>query len=50
MMGDDRPVHTDPGARYFGGTVEQLSLVPMGEAQLGRLKLADWVKRKRDVS
>lgn len=46
MMGDDRPVHADPGARYFGGKVEQLSLVPMGEAQLGRIKVADWVRRK----
>jgi uncharacterized protein YbjT (DUF2867 family) len=46
MMGDDRPVHADPGARYFGGKVEQLSLVPEGEAQLGRIKLADWVRRK----
>ena len=39
MMGDDRPVHADPGARYFGGRVERLSLVPTGEAQLGRIKL-----------
>jgi uncharacterized protein YbjT (DUF2867 family) len=46
MMGDDRPVRGDPAARYFGGRVEQLSLVPMGEAQLGRVKLADWVRRK----
>jgi uncharacterized protein YbjT (DUF2867 family) len=46
MMGDDRPVHADPGARYFGGKVERLSLVPTGEAQLGRIKLADWVRRK----
>jgi len=47
MMGDDRPVLADPGAQYFGGRVEQLSLVPTGEAQLGRIKLADWVKAKR---
>jgi len=46
MMGDDRPVHADPGAHYFGGRVERLSLVPTGEAQLGRIKLADWVRRK----
>jgi uncharacterized protein YbjT (DUF2867 family) len=46
MMGDDRPVHADPGARYFGGKVERLSLVPTGEARLGRIKLADWVRRK----
>jgi uncharacterized protein YbjT (DUF2867 family) len=47
MMGDNRPVHADPGARYFGGRVEQFSLVPTGEAQLGRIHLADWVRGKR---
>ena len=47
MMGDNRPVHADPEARYFGGRVEQFSLVPTGEAQLGRIHLADWVRRKR---
>ena len=46
MMGDSRPVHADPEARYFGGRVERLSLVPTGETQLGRIKLADWVRRK----
>jgi uncharacterized protein YbjT (DUF2867 family) len=46
MMGDNRPVHADPEARYFGGRVEQFSLVPTGEAQLGRIHLADWVRRK----
>jgi uncharacterized protein YbjT (DUF2867 family) len=47
MMGDNRPVHADPEARYFGGRVEQFSLVPTGEAQLGRIHLADWVRGKR---
>ena len=47
MMGDKRPVHADPDARYFGAKVERLSLVPMGNAQLGNITLADWVKRKR---
>jgi uncharacterized protein YbjT (DUF2867 family) len=47
MTGDNRPVHADPGARYFGGRVEQFSLVPTGEAQLGRIHLADWVRGKR---
>lgn len=46
MMGDKRPVYADPEARYFGGKVEQLSLVPTGEARLGQIALADWVKRK----
>ena len=47
MMGDTRPVRADPDALYFGSRVERLSLVPTGEAQLGRIKLADWVTRKR---
>jgi uncharacterized protein YbjT (DUF2867 family) len=47
MMGDNRPVQADPGAHYFGGRVGQLSLVPTGEARLGLIKLADWVKAKR---
>ena len=47
MMGDNRPVHADPEAHYFGGKVEQYSLVPTGEAQLGRIHLADWVRQKR---
>ncbi len=46
MMGDKRPVHADPEARYFGARVERFSLVPMGNAQLGKITLADWVKRK----
>ena len=46
MIGDKRPVRGDPGAHYFGGMVEQFSLVPTGEAQLGRIKLADWVSRR----
>jgi hypothetical protein len=36
----------DPEARYYGGKVERFSLVPMGDAQLGKITLADWVKRK----
>jgi hypothetical protein len=45
-MGDDRRVDADPGGQYFGGRVERLSLVPTGEAQLGLIKLANWVRRK----
>lgn len=47
LTDDKRPVHADPEARYFGGRVERFSLVPMGAAQLGKITLADWVKRKR---
>jgi len=45
-MGDARPVHVDPEARYFGGKVEGASLVPTGEARLGKTTLADWIERK----
>jgi hypothetical protein len=45
--GDERSVHADPEARYFGGRVERFSLLPMGNAQLGATTLADRVKRKR---
>jgi uncharacterized protein YbjT (DUF2867 family) len=45
--GDKRPVHGDPEARYFGGKVEQFSLVPTGDARLGAITLTDWIKRGR---
>jgi uncharacterized protein YbjT (DUF2867 family) len=46
MTGDKRSVHADPEARYFGGRVERLSLVPTGDARLGRTTLADWVEHR----
>src|ERR1700751_646830 len=36
-IGDPREVVRDPGALYFGGRVEELSLVPLGEVRLGRI-------------
>ncbi|TDC50718.1 SDR family oxidoreductase [Jiangella ureilytica] len=39
---DPREVRTDPSARYFGATLEETTLVPAGEAQLGATRLADW--------
>lgn len=47
LTGDRRVVRTDPDALYFGGGVERLSLVPMGEARLGETTLAEWVERRR---
>lgn len=47
MIGDQREVVSDPEAPYFGGRVEELSLVPMGEARLGRINLADWLSRSK---
>jgi uncharacterized protein YbjT (DUF2867 family) len=43
-VGDPREVVGDPEARYFGGRVEERSLVPLGEARLGRMRLEDWLK------
>lgn len=45
-VGDRRPVLGDPNARYFGGKLERLSLVPLGEARLGETSLAEWVGRR----
>jgi uncharacterized protein YbjT (DUF2867 family) len=42
-VGDARTVVRDTEARYFGGRVEELSLVPMGEARLGRIGLDAWL-------
>jgi uncharacterized protein YbjT (DUF2867 family) len=44
-IGDPRQVVRDPEARYFGGRVEEHSLVPLGEARLGRIGLHEWLRR-----
>jgi uncharacterized protein YbjT (DUF2867 family) len=44
-LGDPRVVVSDPEARYFGGRVEERSLVPLGETRLGRLGLDEWLGR-----
>jgi uncharacterized protein YbjT (DUF2867 family) len=44
-IGDPREVVRDPDALYFGGRVEQRSLVPLGEARLGRITLDEWLRR-----
>jgi uncharacterized protein YbjT (DUF2867 family) len=46
-VGDPREVVSDPEARYFGGRVEEHSLVPLGEARLGRIGLDEWLHRSR---
>jgi uncharacterized protein YbjT (DUF2867 family) len=46
-VGDPRVVVRDPEARYFGGRVEERSLVPLGEARLGRIGLDEWLRRSR---
>jgi len=43
-IGDPRKVVCDPEARYWGGRVEERSLVPLGEARLGRIDLDEWLR------
>ena len=46
-VGDPREVVSDPEARYFGGRVEERSLVPLGEARLGHIGLDEWLRRSQ---
>ena len=46
-IGDPRQVVRDPEARYWGGRVEERSLVPLGEARLGHIGLDEWLRRSR---
>jgi uncharacterized protein YbjT (DUF2867 family) len=46
-IGDPREVVLDPEARYYGGRVEERSLVPLGEARLGRIGLDEWLRRSQ---
>jgi uncharacterized protein YbjT (DUF2867 family) len=46
-VGDPRKVVSDPEARYFGGRVEERSLVPLGEASLGRIGFDEWLRRSQ---
>jgi len=46
-VGDARELVRDPEARYWGGRVEERSLVPLGEARLGHIGLDEWLRRSR---
>jgi uncharacterized protein YbjT (DUF2867 family) len=46
-VGDPREVVSDPEARYWGGRVEERSLVPLGDARLGRIALDEWLRRSQ---
>ena len=46
-IGDPREVVRDPEARYFGSRVEERSLVPLGEARLGRIGFEEWLRRSQ---
>src|SRR5262249_38951238 len=45
--GDPRTVVSDPEARYWGGLVDDRSLVPLGDARLGRIRLDEWLRRSQ---
>jgi uncharacterized protein YbjT (DUF2867 family) len=45
-VGDPREVVTDVDARYFGGRLQETSLVPLGEARLGRVTLEEWLRHR----
>jgi uncharacterized protein YbjT (DUF2867 family) len=49
-VGDPRKVVSDPGALYWGGRVEERSLVPLGEARLGRISFDEWLRRSRTAA
>jgi uncharacterized protein YbjT (DUF2867 family) len=42
---DPREVVTDPNARYFGAILGERSLVPQGDAILGKTHFADWLQQ-----
>jgi uncharacterized protein YbjT (DUF2867 family) len=46
-IGDPRGVVSDPEAQYFGGLVGERSLVPLGEARLGRIGFDEWLRRSQ---
>jgi uncharacterized protein YbjT (DUF2867 family) len=49
-VGDPREVVSDPEARYFGGKVGEHSLVPLGDAHLGRINLDEWLRSAKSAN
>jgi uncharacterized protein YbjT (DUF2867 family) len=46
-IGDARRVVRDPEAPYFGSLVGERSLVPLGDARLGRIGFDEWLRRSQ---
>jgi uncharacterized protein YbjT (DUF2867 family) len=44
---DPRDVVSDPEAGYWGGRVDEYSLVPLREARLGRIGFDEWLRRSK---
>ncbi|MGX9432308.1 MULTISPECIES: hypothetical protein [Bradyrhizobium] len=40
----------DSEARYWGGRVDEHSLVPLGEARLGRIGFDEWLRRSQTAA
>ncbi len=49
-VGDPRVVVRDPDARYWGGRVDERSLVPLGEVRLGRIGLDEWLRHSQTAA
>ena len=49
-VGDPRVVVRDPDARYWGGRVDERSLVPLGEVRLGRIDLDEWLRHSQTTA
>ena len=41
---DPREVVVDSNARYYGARLNELTLVPAGEAKLGEIRFEDWLR------
>jgi hypothetical protein len=50
VIDDPRDVVSDPEARYWGGRVDEHSLVPLGEARLGRIGSDAWLRRSKPAA
>jgi uncharacterized protein YbjT (DUF2867 family) len=46
-VGDPRQVVSDSVAGYWGGPVQERSLVPLGDARLGQIGLDEWLRRSQ---
>ena len=46
-VGDPREVVNDPAAQYWGSRLQEHSLVPLGEARLGRIGFDEWLRRSQ---
>ena len=44
---DPREVVSDPQARYFGTRLDDRSLVPGDNTQLGAIRFEDWLRQSR---